>query len=359
MFRNTLMSGLSLLRREPALEFHPSVTSGASDRELPILKLGMVGFTKAQSEQIIKVIQALPNWGAIWAEGVFADADCCLVCGENIRAIVPKTAADDLNLRILAGHPGEQETLLNLSRVDRPVAFSTPPNTLEIEPRYTFDPTNPQSLRSVLTQFKHCLQPTMARFVLGKQLLSREMELKPTVYHAIYRGKLLAVLDFINWRISMLPSADPRQLENAVWEKRPAEAGLIPKNFSPTSVSELRWIYAQHSGRNVLPARYKTDLIYFRQAPRVPVSWISDSLLRILNELAVEPANFVSLGKITGMTPEQLSRDLASLYFAASLTTTPTKASGFVATAALQKHAVSGSDQRYSGDHFNSSMPHA
>ena len=61
--------------------------------------------------------------------------------------------------------------------------------------------------------------------------------------------------------------------------------------------------------------------------------WLRDPQLLLLRELSVQAGDFENLRQRTGLTPTQLARELASLYFAGSVTTTPDKAgtSAFVA----------------------------
>ena len=114
--------------------------------------------------------------------------------------------------------------------------------------------------------------------------------------------------------------------EQAQWDRRPLEAHDIPGHFLRSSLTQVRWIYAQRTERDVLPLRYRSRQIYFRQAPAVPARWLRDSQLLLLRELSVEGGNFDALQRRTRLTPAQLTRDLASLYFAGSVTTTPGRA---------------------------------
>ncbi len=328
------------------------------DADTPLLQFGMVGFDRNQRQQIEGIVHALPQQTAIWRTGVFADADAWLVCGEKTRALPPSTTAGVESLRILAGLPSERAITLDLHRIDRPLAFSLPLHSQEMEPRFTFEAASPISLQTLLKKFETCLWSLYSQFILGKHLIEREMELKATIYHVMYGGKLLAVMDFISWKIGMLPDTDPQQFENAVWEKRPTEARAIPSNFFKTDVAQLRWIYAQHSIRNVLPGRYRHELIYLRQSPQVALSWLTDSHLLLLRELSRRPATFMNLAERTGLSYERLTRDLAGLYFAASLTTTPSKAAKAEVSKAHPTRTYPSSAAKNPPNIFNSTFPH-
>ncbi|MFI5444615.1 hypothetical protein [Polaromonas sp. UC242_47] len=288
--------------------------------EQPVLWLGMAGFTPEQRAQLSPLLGRLSKGWPAWHTGAFAEADAWLVSGEKSRLLSANT------LKILPGLPTERALQLDLADVDRPIAFSLPLASGDLDPAHTFDPTSAVSLRKVLQQFENWLRPLRSQFVLGGQLVERESQLLPGVYHVSYKGSLLAVMDFQAWRIGISPQADPVAFELARWDKRPSSAHDIPGHFLHSSLTQLRWIYAQRTERDVLPPRYRSRPIYFRHAPGVPLRWLRDSQLLLLRELSFEAGDFDSLLPRTGLAPAQLARDLATLYFAGSVTTTAEKA---------------------------------
>lgn len=330
---------------------------GGSHADLPLLRFGMIGFNAVQRQQIGGNVAALTAQTAMWQPGEMANADAWLVCGEKTRVVSTSASTGIESLRILAGLPSERAITLNLHQIDRPLAFSLPMHDPAMEPLLTFA-ASLESMQKALNQFEVCLQSRCAQFALGKQLIERESELKAATYHVLYGGKLLAVMDFISWKIGIRPDADPQQLEAALWEKRPTEAHAIPGNFVMTNVAQLRWIYAQHTLRDVLPRRYRHSLIYLRQSPQVPLSWLTDSHLLLIHELSIRPASFVNLAERTELSYEEITRGLASLFFAACLTTTPEKAAkaaaGKAQQVSRQAHNASGSPLSI----FNSTSPH-
>ena len=328
--------------------------------DLPVLQLGMVGFSHSQRVQIEGVVKLLPHKTAVWRVGRFSDAHAWLICGDKVRMAEGDITATSENLIVLPGLPSEKTVTLNVREINRPLAFSTPLPHAEIQPGLTFDAASPDSLLKLFGQFEKYLCRRLAQFVLGKQLIEREAELQPKVYHVQFRGTLLAVLDFVSFRIGMLPDANPLHFQQATWQKRPAEAADIPHHFVPTDVARLRWIYAQHSKRNVLPARYRQEQIYFRRSPQVELSWVTDSQLRILNELCSRPASFQQLVERLGMRHESLALDLACLYFATSLTTSASKAASVKGRRQNATDSSSSSaSSRHSPHLFDSSMPHS
>lgn len=309
-----------------------AMTEGSAAATVPVLTFSMIGFDSKVRQQIVDAVRSTPQTKAIWRESTFSSADCWLACGDKTRSVPAPTGTHGTTLRVLAGLPSEHARTLTLSEIDRPLSFSLPLYANDIAPHLTFDPSSPQSICNLLAQLQDCMGPTLARFVLGQQLNKRETELVAAVYHVTHRGKLLAVLDFSAWLMGLLPSVNLEHLEQAIWEKRPKEANSIPEHFLPTTLAQLRWTFAKHANCNLLPAHYQNELIYFRQSPSIPLSWLSDTHLLLLQALSEEPANFPTLAKRNRLLPEKLSRNLACLYFAGSLTTMPTKAATAQAT---------------------------
>jgi hypothetical protein len=295
--------------------------------EQPVLCLGLGGFSRAQRERVTALLDRLPQGSPTWRVGPFAEADAWLVSGEKSRLLHAGT------VKILAGQPTERAMQLNLSEVDRPIAFSMPLASSDFEPACTFSLDSDTDVHQVLQQFEGWLRPLRCQFVLGGQLIERESQLQPGIYHVSHKGVLLAVMDFYEWRIGIAPGVDPVDFELARWEGRPRSGSDMPAHFQPSSLAQLRWVYAQRTARDVLPPRYRTRPVYFRRAPGVPMRWLKDSQLVLLRELSVQAADFDALRRRTGLAPAQLGRDLASLYFAGSVTTTADKAGtgGFAA----------------------------
>jgi hypothetical protein len=287
--------------------------------EQPILWLGMSGFAP-QQRPVMEASLARSPGSPSWRTCAFGDADAWLVNGRNIR-VMP-----DGNLKVAAGLPTERALNLNLSEVDRPVAFALPLASADIEPRCTFDPASEPSIHGVLAQFEGWLRLLRAEFVLGAQLIERGAELRRGVYHVSHNGVLLAVLDFYEGKSAISPNAHPVDLWEAQWDKRPVGARDMPPGFLPVTPAQLAWAYVRRTDRDLLPARYRTDPIYYRHVPRVPVRWLHDSQLMLLRELSVEPGTFEGLRQRTGLTVKHLKHDLTCLYYATAITTTQSKA---------------------------------
>lgn len=132
--------------------------------------------------------------------------------------------------------------------------------------------------------------------------------------------------DFTPGKASISPRAQPAELQHAVWHKRPDGARDVPDNFVPRSAAQLAWAYVRHTDRDMLPARYRVEPIYYRRVPRVPLRWLRDSQLTLLHELSVESGTFDSLHQRTSLPVRRIQDDLTCLYYAGAITTTRDRA---------------------------------
>jgi hypothetical protein len=123
---------------------------GAATIEQPILWLGMAGFLP-QQRRVLETSLARPEATAQWRTSAFGDADAWWVNGAKV-SLLPGG-----NLQVAAGLPAEHPLNLNLSEVDRPVAFALPLAGDDFEPRCTFDPVSEPSVQAVLLQFESWL----------------------------------------------------------------------------------------------------------------------------------------------------------------------------------------------------------
>jgi hypothetical protein len=287
--------------------------------ELPVLWIGMSGFAPAQRSSLEAALISCEGKSR-WRVNTFGDADGWWVNGAKASLLPGGT------LKIAAGLPTERALKLDLSQVNRPLAFAKPLASKQIDPLCVFDPESPSSIAATLDQFENWLRPVRAQFVLGALLIQRNSKERRGIYHLIHRGVLIAVLDFQDGQVSVLPGVQPADLWLGEWDKRPAGAGQAPPNFERYSTTQLAWAYVCRTDRDMLPERYRTDIVYYRHVPRVPLRWLADSQLTLLRELSSGPGNLQNLGQRTGMSFRQIEHDLACLYYAGSITTTPANA---------------------------------
>lgn len=293
--------------------------AGSEDREQPILWLGMAGFGPAE-RSLLEAALRRPEGFPRWRVCAFGNADAWWVNGANVR-VMPGG-----NLKVAAGLPTERALNLNLEEVDRPVAFAMPLAAANFEPRCAFDPASASGVQAVLGQFEGWLRLVRSQFVLGKQLIDHGSKLGRGIYHVSYRGTLLAVLDLHDRKAALSRGAEPADLWEAQWQKRPPGARELPPAFIKCTPGQLAWTYVRRTDRDMLPSRYRTSIICYRGVPQVPVGWLQDSQLMLLRELAAEPADVGSLRQRTGLPATLIEHDLTCLYYAGAITTTRSRA---------------------------------
>lgn len=303
----------------------PDSIANASVTEQPILRLGMLGFDPQQRAQL-EVLLTHRSGSARWRSCDLGDADAWWVNGAKVHPM------PDGSLKVAAGLPTEHALKLDMSEVDRPVAFALPLASSEFAPPCTFKPASQPSIDAVLLQFENSLRLVRAQFVLGGQIIQRGSELRHGIFQISHRGALLAVLDFREGKAAFSAQLHPVGLLNAHWDKRPIGAGNMPERFVRTSLAELTWAYVRRTDRDLLEPRYRAEMIYYRHAPRVPLRWLRDSQLMLLRELSVEPGTLEALRQRTGFAVRQMEHDLSCLYYAGAITTTRSKAAMTMAT---------------------------
>jgi hypothetical protein len=289
---------------------------GQAQVELPVFQLGAAGFSAREREVIAESLGRLPTSWPPWKLVPFAEADAWWICG---RSVEPQP---DGSINIAPGVANESALHLNLTSVDRPVAFSTPLAATEFEPRCLFSLDNEAGMHSALHMFGTWLQPVHAVYALGAMVMQRARTLRGTVHHLNYRGTMLAMLDYRTGRVGVLPTAEPQELWRAEWDKRPALAQEMPRNFIGYTPAQLLWAYVRRTARDLLPARYRTETVHYRHAPRVPLRWMRDSQLILLRELSAEPGTLAALRQRTGLPTDVIEHDLSCLYYTGAITTT-------------------------------------
>ncbi|BDT65904.1 hypothetical protein os1_00530 [Comamonadaceae bacterium OS-1] len=280
----------------------------------PIFWLGLAGLSPQQRAALVAVLPYQPTSLPAWRVAKFAEADAWCINGGAARL------HDDGTLTVPDSRSAESELLLHLDQVDRPLAFTRPLSAPEIEPLTTFEPESERAVRMVLKKFETWLQPLRAQYFLGALLHQRVGNLSLVAYELTHQGVLLAVVDIPKRRIDYLADASPVQLEQAGWDVRGPDSEPLPSRFQKVGLREVMWQFAQHSAVDLLPTVFKTDALRLLRQPLVPEAWLKDSQRTVLRALEIGPCSLEQLLQ-SGLNPEQLGRDLVSLYFDGALST--------------------------------------
>jgi hypothetical protein len=98
-------------------------------------------------------------------------------------------------------------------------------------------------------------------------------------------------------------------------------------------------------------------LIYYRHEPRVPMGWLRDSTLRVLSTLFTAPGDFRGLHERTEIPERALAEDLACLYYAGAVTTTPFKAAALGSSAPARTRVQHRPDDEVDSTMGRSTLP--
>jgi hypothetical protein len=279
--------------------------------ELPILRLGLLGFNPAQQAMFETALVALRT-RLRWRVVALEEADAVCVNGSRVTTLA------DGSLRIAASAPGALPLRIEPTHTERPMAFSLP-LAAGVVAESTFDMASPPSTRAMLEKFEGWLRPLSVQFCLASRIVQTRLEVSATVYHVSVDGRLVAVVSR-RGGVGVLPIADPFHLDNALWSKRPGPADEIPAHFVQVGLSQVLWQYAMRTQRNLMPTYFRSGPLYWCRAPQLPQRLFRDSHLMIGRELAQAPTTFAELCRRTGLPEAVLSRDLAGLRIVGAVT---------------------------------------
>jgi len=280
----------------------------SSTPELPILRLGLAGFTREEEAQIcVELAGRATEQRMAWQVGSLADADAWCVNGSRLRRMPGAT------WRIMPAHRGEEPIRINPDEIDWPVAFAMPTGPADFDPAYRFDLDSSKSIQAVLKQLEGWLRPVMMQFSLAGHIIREDVDLSTGVYHVTVRGKLYAVVSR-RTGIGVWPIANPVHLGEAVWHRRPESADATPGTFMRVPLVQAMWQYATRTTRDCLPAHYRRKRLYLRRPPSVPMRLLSDRCLLLVRELSRSPGTFQELMQRTGTPGTDLARQIAALH---------------------------------------------
>lgn len=302
--------------------------------ELPVLRLGLAGYSDSQQKSASDAVAAAVTPHASWELGAFADADAWWLDGSR-TLLMPNE-----HLRVQPAVPTGRSVQLALADVDRPVAFSLPITAPGFRPAVTFDIADKNACVNVLHQFADWLQTMLSQFALASSITEQQPTLGAGSWEVLRGGDLLAVLD-LKLGAGIRPGVTPQDFEDATWCIRDHGGVVIPHGFPRVSVSQLMWQYAQRTQRDLLPPHYRSRKLFFRRPPRLPQRQLRDAHLLLMRELATQPGmSFGELQQATGLADAALSRCLSALYVVGAVTANPKRASSMAARMAGQSDSA-------------------
>ncbi|HEX7890971.1 MAG TPA: hypothetical protein VF522_16575 [Ramlibacter sp.] len=281
---------------------------------VPRLRMGLVGFH--EEDYLLSLLRTRAV--VLWERTSPADADALWVCGESSRALPDGLVG-------ITTWPGRGELKLDLSALERPTFFTLPVPDPDVRPPLSFDPRSAASVNSALRRAEAVLQPLIMKLALAGEIARLLPQLRAHTYHLALDGRLIGVVN-MGGTIGLDSSVRVPQLKQAMWRPLPKTANSIPQHFLTTSFAEVLWTYVNRAEIDLLPARYRRALLYFRALPRVPQRLMKDTHYVVLSELGAEPQSFDQLRHNVGLSEEALANTLAALYYAGAITTNPVRA---------------------------------
>ena len=284
--------------------------------ELPLLRLGLAGFTAEQQRPIEAMLAQGAGEATLWEIGPMEGADAWWLNGARTQALGSE------HIRVASPIAGGRSIQIHMPEVDRPLGFARPlPGGFDA--LCSFDLSSPGSMQRVLRQFETWLAPITAQFCLAAHIVEHQSALGTGKFELCLGSQVLAVVD-LQGEAAVRATLGPDDFEGAWWRR--GASAVVPEHFARTSLAQLMWQYTVRTQRDVLPQHYRTGLLYFRRAPHLPQRLIKDSHLLIMRELMLAPATFEDLQHRCGLPEARLARELASLYFVGSITSNPKRA---------------------------------
>lgn len=290
--------------------------------EVPVLHLGLAGFSEAQQKIAAAALLAAAGPAAAWTLSPLDEADMWWIEGSRTMPLQGGM------VRVQPGLPTGRSMQISLSDVDRPVAFTLPAPPQAVGRSAAFELLQREQAVAVLAKCAAYLQPALDRFCLAASLSVNEPDLQAGAWEVVRGMELLATVD-VRLGVAVARGVTAADFEGANWRRRDAGSGAVPADFGRASIAQVMWQYACRSQRDLLPAHYRGRPLYFRRPPRLPHRELGDAHLLLLRELSARPGlDFAELSQSTGLAEGPLARHLAALYMVGSITSNPKRVVG-------------------------------
>jgi hypothetical protein len=181
-----------------------------------------------------------------------------------------------------------------------------------------------QHFLMALLELSQQVQQACMRYALASMMVERySKRIRMTgLWHLQRAGVLLAVVDFQRLAVAVRSETHFKDLEHANWVPR-SEQAVAPPGFVHCSIEHLMWYYTKRTQRFVLPAKYMQSPISLRRLPRLPLALLGEHALVAITLLRKQSLNLTQLAVQMGLSIEQASRLMATLYFCSAITTKP------------------------------------
>lgn len=301
----------------------------------PRLNLGLLGFTAEQRQRLQNGIDicegaisgSLPAEDAdaqvtqpVWQLTDFREANALLLNTDNA------TLNSDKFLRFHANSEVPGVVGVQLSELTVPFAVcgklakKIQSNSVQHIPTVIWD--DERSVHQCKLHFEATLRPLRTLYSIAYELLERRAELdNKHTFHLMRNSTLDAIVDVPQRRVLVRDGLRPVDLDDVVWQSRPAAANSRPLGFSVWMMEEVMWAHALHCHHFNLPKRYYQMPLRLRRTPRVRASMVYPRHAALLEILAQDAITYSALIELHPDGLAHLERDIYALYACHAITT--------------------------------------
>jgi hypothetical protein len=326
--------------------------------EYPMLNVGAVGFSAAQRTALSAILLAQQSQNRDSKSGA---GHCAwqLTDYREANALVLNLARSeegpDKILRFYSdpAHPNPIGVVVSELTVPFAIAHKSAVGPGEkLTPATHFvDLENYGSVVAVLEHLETQLGALRNIFAFAQHITQRRSDLDiRKAYHLVRRTGVVALIDLSQHTVWLRDGVTPVDLDNCIWQTQPPDNNTPGDGFTPWTLEEVFWIFAQYSRQNKLPQRYLEHAIYFRRRLRVRASLVQPRQLVLLEHLSRKPLRYGDFQEIPGIQMHRLMHDLYAFYMCRAITTDPRKVHTDILSAEHSSHVFGPSAQATGAD---------
>jgi hypothetical protein len=326
--------------------------------EYPILNLGAVGFSATQRMTLATILLAQQSQNRLAKLGA---GQCAwqLTDYREANALVLNLARSeegpDKVVRFFSdtSHPNPIGVVVSELTVPFAIAHKAAARPYEklTQAMHFVDLENYDSVVAVLQHLEAQLYPLRNIFSFAQHIMERraDLDIRKT-YHLVRRTGVVAMIDLPEHTVWLRDGITPADLDNCIWQTQSPHNNMPADGFTPWTLEEAFWIFAQYSRQIKLPKRYLEHAIYFRRRLRVRASLVQPRQLELLEQLSRKPLRYEDFQNIPTIQMQRLMHDLYAFYMCRAITTDPRKVHTDILSAGHSSHAFGPSSQATAAD---------
>ncbi len=326
--------------------------------EYPILNLGAIGFSATQRIALTTSLLAQQSQSGnaklgagrcVWQMTDYREANALVL------NLARSEEGPDKILRFYSDptHPNPIGVMVSELTVPFAIAHKAtgrPYDKLSRDMHF-LDVDSYDSVLAALQYFETQLFALRNLFAFAQLILERRGDLDiAKTYHLLRHTGLVALIDVPQQWVWLRDGSEPGEIDNCIWQTQPATHNTPGEGFTPWTMEEAFWVFAQHSRPIKLPIRYLEHPIYFRRRLRVRAALVQPRQLEILEQLSLKPLSYEDFQDIPTINLQRLKYDLYAFYMCRAITTDPRKVHSENLNSGHSSHAFGPSSQTAQGD---------